>query len=631
MKLTEFSEDLIRETLLPLEEWVPFPRAAGNAWRKLLDSPLNLERSKRLFSKADEIAGKTWETIPLSLYYDFIRSGDRESFEKPYMSRRHDIAAMTLASCFDPKPRYCEKLADMLWTVCEESSWAISAHADRKLIGIEKDIVPSLISPTVELFSCETAAVLAEASYLLADQLDAISPSIRERTNEEIERRIIAPFESRSDFFWLPYKNNWTPWCISSVFIAAAYVLSDRSRLARLIRHGLDLLEPFIEAYPKDFSCDEGPSYWNASPGALLLIAETLHSRSGGALDPFGDTAFEAMGRYLGHMRLTEKFFFNYADSPADMSVPIFKVYRYGERIGDDLLRKIALDALMKGGVDGKPDFTLGIGRRCGDLISGLRELFWVPAQTQELSTEIPQCIFYPEAQLLVARESRTSDQGLVLAVKGGHNNENHNHNDLGEFLICANGEPVIADPGRGSYTRRNFSDERYSIWWNAARGHDLLRFGQFEQAPGADRLAKLLSYSDGNDETAISLELCDSFPPEAGLLSWIRTCILQKGDRSQIIVKDAFRLKNAADFSIPLFSPISPEISKEKIIFPLKDGKILEMAFDSKIMKASEARLEAQDSYMNKCWKCGLKKILLHSICHISEGESTLLFQIKN
>lgn len=32
----------------------------------------------------------------------------------------------------------------------------------------------------------------------------------------------------------------------------------------------------------------------------------------------------------------------------------------------------------------------------------------------------------------------------LVLAIKGGHNDESHNHNDVGSFLIAVDGIPRV-------------------------------------------------------------------------------------------------------------------------------------------------------------------------------------------
>ena len=51
------------------------------------------------------------------------------------------------------------------------------------------------------------------------------------------------------------------------------------------------------------------------------------------------------------------------------------------------------------------------------------------------------------------------------LGMKGGHNDESHNHNDVGSFVVYHNGKPILVDPGVGEYTSKTFSKERYTIW----------------------------------------------------------------------------------------------------------------------------------------------------------------------
>lgn len=44
--------------------------------------------------------------------------------------------------------------------------------------------------------------------------------------------------------------------------------------------------------------------------------------------------------------------------------------------------------------------------------------------------------IWLPETRVMVACDAAGSSQGYYLAVKGGHNDESHNHNDVGHFII---------------------------------------------------------------------------------------------------------------------------------------------------------------------------------------------------
>ena len=49
----------------------------------------------------------------------------------------------------------------------------------------------------------------------------------------------------------------------------------------------------------------------------------------------------------------------------------------------------------------------------------------------------------------------RTADESpLVVAIKAGHNAENHNHNDIGSFILRVGHETYLSDPGPGHYDR---------------------------------------------------------------------------------------------------------------------------------------------------------------------------------
>ena len=46
--------------------------------------------------------------------------------------------------------------------------------------------------------------------------------------------------------------------------------------------------------------------------------------------------------------------------------------------------------------------------------------------------------------------------------MKGGHNAEQHNHNDVGSFIVALGHSTPLVDPGAEVYTGRTFSRRRY-------------------------------------------------------------------------------------------------------------------------------------------------------------------------
>ena len=74
---------------------------------------------------------------------------------------------------------------------------------------------------------------------------------------------------------------------------------------------------------------------------------------------------------------------------------------------------------------------------------------------------------------------------GLFGAMKGGHNAENHNHNDVGAFLLYVDGEPAVVDVGNMVYTAKTFGPERYTLVITRSRNHNLPLFGEEVQSTG--------------------------------------------------------------------------------------------------------------------------------------------------
>ena len=79
----------------------------------------------------------------------------------------------------------------------------------------------------------------------------------------------------------------------------------------------------------------------------------------------------------------------------------------------------------------------------------------------------------------------RTLRRGFYLAAKGGHNAESHNHNDVGNFIVYADGRPVLIDAGVGTYTAKTFSPQRYEIWTMQSAYHNLPTINGFLQKDG--------------------------------------------------------------------------------------------------------------------------------------------------
>ena len=126
------------------------------------------------------------EDADYSLFCEFWKSGNRASYEANYYKKRDYMNIYATLAMLEPENvGYIRKLENIIWIICNEFTWCITAH-----IGAEGR-EPDEYKEYIDLFAAETASALAEIKYMLGDRL---SPLICRRINREIEQRIKKPF-----------------------------------------------------------------------------------------------------------------------------------------------------------------------------------------------------------------------------------------------------------------------------------------------------------------------------------------------------------------------------------------------------------------------------------------------------
>jgi hypothetical protein len=165
-------------------------------------------------------------------------------------------------------------------------------------------------------------------------------------------------------------------------------------------------------------------------------------------------------------------------------------------------------------------------------------------AESKAPTSEQPQLL--PDQQVAILR-AQTAQGELLAALSGGNNAERHNHNDLGHFIVAANGHLIVPDLGAPEYTADFFGPKRYTYFPASSRGHCCPLIGDFEQQAGAEAAGKILSWTPEADPPQFVLDLTTAYPPEAGLVSWTRS--LERRNQlssTQMIIADHFHTQTA-------------------------------------------------------------------------------------
>jgi len=215
---------------------------------------------------------------------------------------------------------------------------------------------------------------------------------------------------------------------------------------------------------------------------------------------------------------LSPNVFANFSDCDPEISLPVpLLVFLARHYRVDDLMRLANMQRAMP------PD------RHGGELSWRLRELFWQPDPAFDQRAIPARHDWYPGMQWMIARVDPADPDGLVLAVKGGHNNEMHNQNDVGTLIVHHHRTSLVADIGRGRYTREYFAAGRYDYFVNTSLGHSLPVVNGCAQQPGEAYAAGVLEHRADERCDRLRLDLTHAYPPGADLAELVRTATLHR------------------------------------------------------------------------------------------------------
>jgi hypothetical protein len=136
--------------------------------------------------------------------------------------------------------------------------------------------------------------------------------------------------------------------------------------------------------------------------------------------------------------------------------------------------------------------------------------------------------VWFKDLKVAVLRQCEQTDRGLFVAFKGGHNGESHNHNDVGHFIVYADGKPLVIDPGRETYCRKTFSPQRYELWFMNGQYHSLPTFDGVDQLAGKQYVSRDESFDP--IANAVEMELAGAYVPQADVQSFRRRVGMQDG-----------------------------------------------------------------------------------------------------
>lgn len=534
--LTIFTQ---KDILKPLDSVLYEPIKKKDFHGQLVSLPEAVKQ--KIISDADEAITFNWPHIPATAYLDFKRSGERYRMEKFWTDGLTVIKKLVLAEILQGEGKYIDAIANGSWAVCEQSTWVLSAHLPSQKGGAG---IPNINDPIIDLGSGEVSSSLAWVYYFFKDDFEKISPFLKARIPYEINRRIISPYTSRNDFWWLGFQNekfvnNWNPWCNYNVLLSTLLLGEEISPKTRqeVLQKSMRSVDKFINYYKEDGVCEEGPAYWTHAGAKMMEYLELLKTYSGGKISLSNEPLIKNMGTYIIDAHIDKDYYINFADSSVRVQTDPGTVFRYGNYVNDASLREFGSFLAHQ-----NEFFSYPISEYLDSSIHNIGLYPMIKATRP--NKKVPISSWFKDNEVAKARTQEDFSKGFFFAAKGGYNDESHNHNDVGSFILYHDGTPLLADIGVETYSSKTFGSKRYEIWTMQSDYHNLPIINGFSQKDGKEFKASQVSFKASNSEVHFDLNIAGAYPIEASCDFWKRNFTLKRKSNPKLIIEENYLLK---------------------------------------------------------------------------------------
>ena len=509
------------------------PIADRAAWTEIA----KLDAFQYAVTKAEELAKTPIPDQPDELFLDFSKTGNRNRWQAVANRRRGRIATFCVAECIENKGRFVKPLEDAIRAICAEKTWVMPAHDGRLNNFNQKSI-------NIDLGSSMFAWNLATTCYLMGDKL---SPEVRELARERTTHFIIEPFiamatDKRKGDWWMRTTNNWNAVCLAGVTGTALAWLDSPKERAFFIAAAESYSKNFLRGFTPDGYCTEGLGYWNYGFGYYVRLGETVWQATSGKLDLLARPSVQAPARFGANIEIINRTYPAFADCSVNAKPSGRLMHYLSLRFGLGLrewekvsmptaggfMYDVCIYSFPNSATAKKPVATASAG-------PGLRS-------------------YFNDAGILICRPASTDAYPFGVGLKGGHNAEHHNHNDVGSYVAVNEKYPLAVDPGGETYTARTFSAQRYVSGVLNSFGHPVPLVAGKLQSKGRQAAAKVLDtgFTDAKDTMVLDISAAYDVPE---LTKLERTFVYDRAGKGSLTIEDRVEFLSPEDFGTALIT----------------------------------------------------------------------------
>jgi hypothetical protein len=310
--------------------------------------------------------------------------------------------------------------------------------------------------------------------------------------------------------WWTVAAHNWNQVCNGGIALGALAIADeDADRAEYILRQSVASIPLAIASYAPDGGWAEGPGYWQYATSYTVYDLAGLRTALGTDFGLSSLTGFAHAGDFRVYFQGPAGTF-NYADahSPAGTAPEmLWLAKRFSQPVFSwDELRQ------LHGG--GRPHPL--------DLV------WYQPGEESPAAARWPLSKVFEGVNVAFLRSDWDSPDAFWVGVKGGNNQANHSHLDLGSFVLDARGVRWALDLGSDDYNLPGyFGPQRFTYYRLRTESHNTVLIDGQNQDLKA-RAATTLSNG------TVTIDLAGAYPGRVTKLT--RTVDLKSG---QVIIRD--------------------------------------------------------------------------------------------
>jgi hypothetical protein len=626
------------ETFKTGADWFPYPKYSDRAgWDQLTG---NFKES--LIKGGQKYLRYKWQVIPATLYLEYEKTGNRNLY-KPLNENTEALNTLIMAELAEGKGRFMPQIINGIYFFATMPSWNGSGSDCRD--RIRNRMLPAPDFHLIALTSAARGPMMAFALHFFKEELDKYDPSIYKTVYKSIESHILDPYLDEYRYLhgheWLGFGrythnhrvNNWNTYCNGHVILT--YLLADQNqeRLLKALEQCARSIDCYLDFNKFDGACDEGPSYWNMAGGKVFEYAKLMYECTGGKMNILEDEQVRRIMEWKSKNYVTDGYLVAFGDGEAHGNGDYRLYYRIGQTMNMPEMSDFGISMAAN---PVKQKFSNKISAKT-DLYRCLESLRYQKdfeaAQQQALANaggdwnkmmiqlrEKATSFWYPETEHAYLR----TKNGWFIGVKGGHNNESHNHNDVGSGVFFVENCPILIDPGVSTYGKNTFGDNRYKNWHIQSQWHNAPIINGQMQNNGNEFKAE--GTTCDIKKNVFTTDIAGAYPAEAKVKKWQRTWSL---NTKEMVVTDNFILEERTKPVVENFITDHPIYLAGQQVegYTVKEGEALIAAtsFDGtnkayilmtfpKELKATAEMKDVDEKRMQKSWKSDVYRLQLTS-----------------